>query len=138
MEISIDPNPENLQTALASIPQDHPVVMLNLLRFRTEAAYKRQPSGQNETLSGQQAYGLYAEQAFKFITEVGAKLIWRGQAKASLIAPADEQWDEVFLVKYPDIGSFIKMITNPDYQAITFHRTAALANSRLIATFEQD
>lgn len=137
MEISIDPRPDQLQSALASIPQNQPVVMLNLLKFKARAEYRQPQSGDNTDITGQQAYAIYAEQALTFLKEVGAEVIWHGSARASLIAPAGEDWDQVLLVKYPDIAHFTQMVMNPDYQAITRHRSAALANSRLIATQEQ-
>jgi len=130
MEISIDPNPSQIQAAIAAIPKDVPVVMLNLLKYREQASY----SGETSDLSGQQAYAKYGEQAIKFVQEVGGEPIWMGSAKASLIAPKGEDWDKVLLVKYPSMSHFINMVMNPKYQAITKHRTAALANSRLIAT----
>ena len=64
----------------------------------------------------------------------GGQIEWSGRALASVIAPPDEHWDEVFIVRYPDVEAFIGMIMAPDYQAQTIHRTAALADSRLILT----
>ena len=36
----IDPNPQTLPDILASLPDDTPIVMLNLLRFNETARYK--------------------------------------------------------------------------------------------------
>ena len=57
-----------------------------------------------------------------------------GAGRASVIAPEGETWDEVLLVQYPFGQAFLNMVQMPDYQAATVHRTAALADSRLIAT----
>ena len=38
------------------------------------------------------------------------------------------------LVQYPSRQAFITMVTRPDYLAASVHRTASLADSRLIAT----
>ena len=51
----------------------------------------------------------------------------------ALIAPEHEDWDELLLVHYPSPEAFLEMLADPDYQAATIHRTAALADSRLIA-----
>ena len=133
MTPSIDPNPEHFQTELANIPTGVSIVMLNLLKFRAQANY---PDKDSE-LSGEQAYALYASQALEFVQQVGGNVLWSGSAKASLIAPDNEAWDKVLLVKYPGVEQFMAMLTNPQYQAITMHRSAALENSRLIATVEE-
>jgi len=38
------------------------------------------------------------------------------------------------LMEYPSREAFIEMTSSAEYQAISHHRTAALADSRLIAT----
>jgi uncharacterized protein (DUF1330 family) len=55
-----------------------------------------------------------------------------GTGGSLLIGPADARWDRVLLVRYPDLGAFLAMTQNPDYQAGAGHRTAALADSRLL------
>ena len=47
---------------------------------------------------------------------------------------AKERWDEILLVEYPSAAAFAAMVTSPEYKAIVFHRTAALEDSRLVAT----
>jgi uncharacterized protein (DUF1330 family) len=134
MEVSINPKPNQMSEVLKKIPKDREVVMLNLLRFNDVANYPRQQ--EDEPISGQEAYQIYASKAVAFLESVNASLVWSGSAKAALIAPEGEAWDKVLLVKYPSIQAFVSMVMNPDYQAITQHRTAALANARLIATLD--
>lgn len=129
---SIDPDPNRFGDLLSKIPQGQPVVMLNLLRFRETANYR---NGE-DAVSGRDAYGKYSELTLPFLGEVGGKLIHAGPACATLIGPPDEHWDHMLLVRYPSIEKFMEMVTNPDYQAITHHRTAALEDARLIATLE--
>lgn len=134
MERSIDPDREQLSRVLKQVPQDTPIVMVNLLRFRDEAVY---PDGHGaEPCSGAEAYHRYAQVAVKKIQEVGGKPLWAGSVQGSLIAPPDEEWDEVVLVQYPSIGAFMDMIREEEYQAAAVHRTAALENARLICTVE--
>ena len=54
--------------------------------------------------------------------------------RASVIAPDTEEWDETVLVQYPSREAFLGMIESEAYLAISPHRTAALLDSRLIAT----
>ena len=129
---SIDPRPEQFQEVIAKTPKGVPVVMLNLLKFRDIAGY---PDDRAE-ISGRDAYALYSEKALKHLADIGAEIIWFGEAKGSVIAPPDEDWDQVFLVRYPSIEKFVEMVMNPSYQEIVIHRSSALKDSRLIATIE--
>jgi len=131
---TINPSSESLRTAFSSIPDDIPVVMLNLLRFKDKAVYP----GNEHQCSGKDAYGRYLAQAIEFVGAVGGEPIWEGTALAGLIAPDDEVWDKVLLVRYPTISNFKEMLFDPEYQKITVHRTAALEDSRLIAVLEKD
>jgi len=122
----------HVQALLADVADGRPIVMLNLLRYRALAAY---PVGIDvQPCSGREAYRRYAEAAIRFITESGGEVLWRGAGKAVLIGAPGEHWDTTILVRYPSKAAFLRMLSNPDYQAITFHRTAALEDSRLIAT----
>lgn len=117
--------------ALTTLPDDEPLVMLNMLRFRERAAY---PEGSSEApCSGREAYMRYGAIAVEHVRAVGGQTIWMGQAQATVIGPRDEQWDQVLLVQYPSRRAFLKMAANPDYLACAVHRSAALADSRLIA-----
>lgn len=117
----------------SQIPRGVPIVMLNMLKFRELASY---PDG-NRDISGQEAYEQYRKAASKLVAEIGGSTVWAGDAKAAVIAPAKEHWDEVFLVRYPSLEAFLSMINSEAYQAVVFHRTAALEDSRLIATVEK-
>lgn len=130
---SIDPNPGAFSDALNSIPADTPVVMLNLLKFRGQANYQ----DGTPACSGKEAYNTYSKQAFQHLQNIGAEVIWWGDAQASLIAPDGEEWDEVLMVRYPSIQKFVEMVMNPEYQKLSTHRTAALENARLIANIER-
>jgi len=77
---------------------------------------------------------LYMKQAFAFVTGVGGSLVWQGAPKAVLLGPSQERWDLALLVRYPSKEAFLAMVSDPAYQAVTVHRTAALEDSRLIAT----
>ena len=129
---TINPTPEQLQKVLADTPKDHPVVMLNLLRFRDRAQYH----DNNTDRSGREAYSLYMKEASACVRAVGAEVIWSGRSVGSLIAPPDESWDQVLLVRYPSIDAFMAMIESPEYKGVVKHRTAALQDSRLVANLE--
>ena len=117
--------------ALSKLPDDEPVVMLNLLRFRDQAAY---PEGSAYApCTGREAYARYGGVAVQHVRAVGGKPIWMGEPELTVIGASDEAWDEVVLVQYPSRKAFLTMAQNPEYLACTEHRTAALADSRLVA-----
>lgn len=132
MTRTIDPVASQLPGLLASLPKDTPIVMLNLLRFNDVARY---PDGQ-QAGSGREAYARYAKVALKKLRDIGATPVFLGAAHATLIGPSDELWHDVLLVRYPSIDAFKSMIEMPDYKEATKHRTAALADARLVATTE--
>ena len=131
---SINPTRESIQQLARTLPSGQPVVMLNLLRFNDRATYPE--NSEHDACDGREAYRRYSRAALAKLREIGAEPIWMGRAAASVIAPQDESWDEVLLVRYPSPEAFMKMLSMPDYQAATVHRTAALKDSRLIATLE--
>lgn len=129
---AVNPAPEQLKRVLADTPKDQPVVMLNLLRFRDKASYDEESTER----SGREAYQLYMREAAECVSAVGAEVIWSGHSVGSLIAPPDESWDQVLLVRYPSIDAFMTMIESSEYKGVVKHRTAALSDSRLVANLE--
>jgi uncharacterized protein (DUF1330 family) len=129
---SIEPTAEQLQAFLESGEDDTPVVMINLLRYREQASY---PEGFDaEPCSGREAYQRYGAVATQRIASVGGRLVWLGSAQHTLIGPEAERWDDAVLVEYPSRKAFLSMVSQPEYQAAVPHRSAALEDSRLIAT----
>lgn len=122
----IRPDPEQLQ-ALAQSPEDGPILMLNLLRFKPSA------EGIDTGATGAEAYARYSVAAEPFLRAVGGRLRAVLEPRQSVIGPADREWDLVLLVEYPSRQKFLEMAANPDYQSVHAHRDAALADSRLIA-----
>jgi len=74
----------------------------------------------------------------KAVKKLGGKPFWMGRVFACVIAPEGEEWDGALLVQYPSINAFMEMTALPEYRKCTVHRTAALEDSRLIATVETD
>ena len=123
---------EHVRTLLAGSGDGEPVVMINLLRYREQADYGSRTD--IEPCSGSEAYRRYMKQAVAFVIAAGGTVIWQGAPKALLLGPPEERWYLALLVKYPSKEAFLAMVSDPAYQAITMHRTAALEDSRLIAT----
>ena len=50
----------------------------------------------------------------------------------TVIGPATERWDRVFIAEYPSVEAFVQMIRDPQYREAVKHRQAAVLDSRLI------
>ena len=132
-------DPGAVVAAAGAVPEGVPIVMLNMLRFREQADYGNRAG--ITPCSGREAYfQRYAPTLRGLIergeiTGVDSRIVWVGSAHASVIAPVDEPWDSIALVEYPSFAAFRRLVESPRYLAeASFHRTAALEDSRLIAT----
>lgn len=104
--------------SLAKNTREEPVVMLNLLKLKTQG--------------GAAAYSRYTKEAGAFVEGVGGKVLYLG--KANELLNGMETWDFVMLVQYPSRKAFIRMINNPEYLKIHEYREEALERAVLYAT----
>lgn len=137
MSAYIDPSRAQFD-AFKSLDRDHPIEMLNLVRFNAKAAYPEGHPLAAAGLSGADAYKTYGAQSGPIFAALGGEIIWRGGFETTLIGPGDESWDEVFVARYPNAHAFMAMVTDPAYQKAVVHRQAAVATSRLIRTKPSD
>jgi uncharacterized protein (DUF1330 family) len=124
-EPAIDPTAEQIKALLDS-SEDGPIAMVNLLRFREQAL------SPDEGMSGAEAYGIYSQGVAPFLEAAGGKVLSAVACAQSVIGPAEPEWQMAIIVEYPSRDAFLGMVGNPDYQEVARHRTAALADSRLI------
>ncbi len=123
----IDPTPAQLEAFVAGAQgNSDPVFMLNLLKF------KEQADGLDAGKSGIEAYMTYAGETAAHLGRVGGELLWAGACTPALIGPEQGEWDVVAIVRYPTRQAFIDMVSDPDYLASARHRSAGLADSRLV------
>ncbi|GAB4269557.1 MAG: DUF1330 domain-containing protein [Pararhodobacter sp.] len=114
--------------AFKDLPRDEPVQMLNLVRFHAEARYE---DGRRAT--GREAYAAYSRESGPIFRALGGRILWSATPRLMLIGPeTGEDWDIAFVAEYPTAQAFIDMIRDPAYQKAAVHRTAAVADSRLI------
>jgi len=124
-ETTLEPDASQV-SKLTESTDENPIVMVNLLKFREHAG------GIDEGMSGAEAYGKYSLAVQPFLEGVGGKILTAVATADSIIGPEEAEWDMTILVRYPNRAAFLKMVTDPGYLAIAGHRTAALADSRLI------
>jgi uncharacterized protein (DUF1330 family) len=126
----LEPTSESFAALAAMAQEEGPIEMINLLRYRAQAAY---PAGSaHSACSGHAAYMRYGLAVQPFLQMVGGQIVWHGLPKLMVIGPVEKAWDEALIVRYPSVAAFVRMVTDPGYPAIAVHRTAALEDSRLI------
>jgi hypothetical protein len=128
---SIDPTRTQFY-AFKGLPRDQPIHMLNLIRLRKVAAYPPGHPDHGKGLSGLDAYRAYGRTTKALFTRLGGRQIWAGRPDGVVTGPPDEHWDLAFIAEYPNAGAFLAMVTDPQYRIEVQHRTAAVADSRLI------
>ena len=119
---AITPNPDQFRE-LATSPDEGPVVMLNLLKFKEG--------------DGAREYDAYGQSAMKMVAEGGGRVLYMGRYDQTLIGDVSEKWDAIALVEYPSRKAFIEMVSRKDYQQAHTHREAGLERTVLLATTPQ-
>ncbi|MEK7438206.1 MAG: DUF1330 domain-containing protein [Pseudomonadota bacterium] len=105
---------------IASLPDTGPVVMVNLLRLRDRAAYKR-----------------YSELTMPLIKARGGTVLWAGDGEAVAFGDAQaDRWDYVVLVRYPSRAAFLDMMGSPEYAAANAHREQGVSKHVILASTE--
>jgi uncharacterized protein (DUF1330 family) len=111
---------------LRSLPDEGPVVMVNLVRFR-----ERSLDGNG---SGWDAYLRYSKGDMPLLKKVGGTVIWSGHVEGEAYGDlGDGLWDWVVLVHYPSRAAFLAMTTSPEYAAINADRENGVADHVILA-----
>jgi uncharacterized protein (DUF1330 family) len=128
---AIDPTRPQFE-AFKALPRDTPIHMLNLIRLRPLADYPADHPNHGRDMTGLDAYRAYGATSAEIFARVGGRQVWAGRPEGVVTGPADERWDLAFIAEYPDAGAFLAMVTDPAYREHVKHRTAGVADSRLI------
>ena len=112
--------------ALLQQPNDTPVVMVNLLRF------KEWTEELGEGMTGAEAYGLYADPVLPLVEGYGCHLIWTGRAVTSDGEAGNGDFHAIALLEYPSDLVFIQVMTDPRMAEIVGSRAAGLVGQWLV------
>jgi uncharacterized protein (DUF1330 family) len=106
---------------LAARPADAPVVMVNLLKFKTPG--------------GLESYQQYGREAATHLARIGGTVRYAGTAPTTILGDGERPWwDAILIVEYPTPAALIGMVSTPEYAKVHEHRAAALDRGDLIAT----
>lgn len=109
------------------LPSNEPLHMLNLIRVREHALY---PDGRK--CSGIEAYKAYGRESLPVFSRLGGFQFYIGKFEQTLIGPAEERWDIVFIAQYPNTTALTEMLRDPVYGEAVKHREAAVEDTRVI------
>ena len=130
VENAVTPNKEQLAGFLEG-DTETPIKMVNLLKFKDKAEYE---DGRETSLSGKEAYKIYADEVLGHLERVGGKSIFFGEVQRLMLGEVEELWDWVAIAEYPSRKAMLEMIMNSEYQKSEEHRSAGLAGQLNIET----
>jgi hypothetical protein len=87
----IDPDRANFDRFKA-LPRDTPIRMLNLVRFKDEAAYPEGHPLADKGWTGAQAYAEYHRAIAPVLAKVGASMVWEGGFECVVTGPEEWPW----------------------------------------------
>jgi uncharacterized protein (DUF1330 family) len=111
---------------LRNLPDEGPVVMVNLVRFR-----KRSLDGNG---TGWDAYSRYSKGDMPLLKKVGGTVIWAGHVEGAAAGNlGDGRWDWVVMAHYPSRAAFLEMMTSPEYAVINTDRENGVEDHVILA-----
>jgi uncharacterized protein (DUF1330 family) len=129
---SIDPTADQVR-ALRDVPDERPVTMVNLLKYRAQARYE---DGDEAPCTGREAYSRYKKAFTETVGAVSqAEVVFQGPVQQVFIGVAGQpetDWDEVLVVRYPSRRHFLAMMADATYRAALRHRYAGLERTVLL------
>jgi hypothetical protein len=136
---AIEIKEQYMSAAEAIIPENSPIFMLNLLRFKQVATYGE--SGEYfEPCTGREAYfnryiPIFVEMAGAINKEI--KPYFFGKIIAGLIIDENENWDNIGLIAYPNFKSFKDIVESEKYKKNALqHRLASIEEYKLLVAIE--
>lgn len=115
------------ETLVRSLPDNGPVVMVNLVRFVEKS---RDGDG-----TGWDAYLRYSRMTMPLIKGVGGTVLWAGDAEGfSFGSHPGGVWNYIVLVCYPSRAAFLEMMTSDAYAKANVHRDNAVDEHLIVST----
>ncbi|MFT7688712.1 MAG: hypothetical protein ACI9FB_004076 [Candidatus Azotimanducaceae bacterium] len=111
---------------LESLPDEGPIVMVNLVRFRETSL--------DGNGTGWDAYVRYSKGDMPLLKKVGGSILWSGHVEATAFGEKSAApWDWIVHVQYPSKASFLEMMTSEAYQEINVDRENGVQEHVILA-----
>lgn len=130
--------PAALQAAGEALGDAGPVYMVNLVCYRTEAAYEA--GSDLPPCSGREAYFQRYAPAFNTVAQgQDYGLFWVGNVHGVLVGSDGEAWDDIVIVRYASFAVLRQILESAAYaEQAAPHRRAALAGWKFIVTTQPE
>jgi len=128
----VTPSEEQMKGFLEA-GHDKPIYMVNLLKYKEKAEYE---DGRETALSGEEAYGIYGQAVAGLLVKHGGGPMFSGRVERLMLGEVEELWDTVAIAMYPSRQAMLEMVSSPEYQEISVHRSAGLAGQLNIETVD--
>jgi uncharacterized protein (DUF1330 family) len=128
----INPDEQQMRALLAS-DEAGPLQFVNLLAYHAEARYPQDHELAGTGSTGAEAYGRYGVVALDHVVRRGGTFTLYNDVLQVLIGQTGP-WDQIAIMQYPGIDTFVDMIRDPDYQAGLVHRDAGLAATAILVS----
>ena len=127
-----------LEAADRTLAEAGPVFMVNMVRYRDQAAYE--PGTHLPPCSGREAYFQRYAPAFNRVAEgENHAVFWVGNVRGVLVGLDGEQWDDIVIVRYTSFASLRRILERSSYEEQAApHRRAALASWKFIVTTQPE
>lgn len=112
-----------------------PIAALNLFWFNDRAEYEpADPEYGTDAadVTGEQAYATYGKVASAVMAKLGGRVVMSAAVDQIMIGPETLRCDRAALMFFPTRRAYLQMTMNPDFQAASRHRRAALANHHML------
>ena len=121
---------ERLQKII-NFNKDNPIIVLNFLAYKEKAIYPEGHEGNDDELSGREAYMIYGKHSRKLLPVLGARIINAGRVKLSS-NELEPEWEDFAFPMYPSFQTLMKMTSLKVFQDKDIHRRAGLSRTKLI------
>jgi uncharacterized protein (DUF1330 family) len=114
--VAIDPTAAELERFLRE-DAGRPLVMVPLLRFAE---------------GGRELYLQYSAAVQPLLLALGGTVLYGGECKQPLVAPASGAWDAVAVIRFPNRAAYASLLADPTYLAAVSLRRKALREAMML------
>ena len=115
--------------ALVEAPDPGPICVVNFVKLRAQARYEA--GATDSPCTGTEAFLRYGAGSVPRILAVGGTVVFAGPQERTLIG-ADEDWDVIVVVTYPDRAALLRLFRDAEYRAAFRHRRAGVERYRAV------
>lgn len=116
---------------ILELPEEDPVTLINFFKLAERANYGDESAPFDKNVSGEVAFGRYAEVSIPTMERMGGRFLHVGPF-AGMFLGADEDWDIIAIGQYPNLAALTGLYSDAGYRAAFRHRSAACAAQKVL------